>query len=107
MPAMGSDDYYAIEMLGALLSGGQSSRLHKELVDEQQLALQVGSFPLPFNEPTVNFTLAFSNMGVDPQDLENAMNAEIEKVRSSLIPDREFQKLRSEERRVGKECRTR
>lgn len=96
MPAMGSDDYYAIEMLGALLSGGQSSRLHKELVDEQQLALQVGSFPLPFNEPTVNFTLAFSNMGVDPQDLENAMNAEIEKVRSSLIPDREFQKLRNQ-----------
>lgn len=96
MPAMGSDDYYAIEMLGTLLSGGQSSRLHKELVDEQQLALQVGSFPLPFNEPTVNFTLAFSNMGVDPQDLENAMNAEIEKVRSSLIPDREFQKLRNQ-----------
>ncbi|NLX72013.1 MAG: insulinase family protein [Bacteroidales bacterium] len=96
MPAMGTADYYAIEMLGSLLSGGQSSRLYKELVDKEQLALEVGSFPLPFNEPTVNFTLAFCNMGVDPLDLENAVNNEIEKVKSSLIPEREFQKLRNQ-----------
>lgn len=96
MPAMGTADYYAIEMLGSLLSGGQSSRLYKELVDKEQLALEVGSFPLPFNEPTVNFTLAFCNMGVDPLDLENAVNNEIEKVKASLIPEREFQKLRNQ-----------
>ena len=96
MPAMGTADYYAIEMLGSLLSGGQSSRLYKELVDKEQLALEVGSFPLPFNEPTVNFTLAFCNMGIDPLDLENAVNNEIEKVKSSLIPEREFQKLRNQ-----------
>lgn len=96
MPAMGTADYYAIEMLGSLLSGGQSSRLYKELVDKEQLALEVGSFALPFNEPTVNFTLAFCNMGVDPLDLENAVNNEIEKVKASLIPEREFQKLRNQ-----------
>jgi zinc protease len=95
-PAMKTDDYYAIDMLGTLLSTGQSSRFYRELVDKKQLAIQVGSFPIPFNEPAVNFTLAFANMGVDPKTLEDAMNEEIEKVKNELIPETEFQKLRNQ-----------
>lgn len=94
-PAMNTPDYFALEMLGTLLSTGQSSRLYRELVDNQQLAIQVGSFPIPFNEPCVNLTFAFPNMGIDPLDLENAMNAEMEKVKNELIPEQEFQKLKN------------
>jgi predicted Zn-dependent peptidase len=95
IPAMNSRDYYAIDMLGTLLSGGQSSRFYRELVDNRQLALDVASFPLGFNEPSVNFTLAFANMGVDPQELEAAMESEIRKVQDELIGEREFQKLKN------------
>lgn len=95
-PAMNTRDYFAIDMLGTLLSGGQSSRLYRELVDNKQLALQVGSFPIPFNEPAINLTFAFSNMGIDPQELEAAMDTEIEKVRNELIPEKEFQKLKNQ-----------
>lgn len=94
-PAMNTPDYFALEMLGTLLSDGQSSRLYRELVDNQQLAIQVGSFPLPFNEPCVNLTLALPNMGIDPLTLEKAMDAEIEKVKNELIPEQEFQKLKN------------
>ncbi|TCO08453.1 M16 family metallopeptidase [Natronoflexus pectinivorans] len=95
-PALNTEDYFAIDMLGTLLSTGQSSRFFRELVDNQELALQVGTFPLPYNEPTVTLTYAFANMGIEPHVLEEAMNIEIEKVRNELIPEEEFQKLRNQ-----------
>ena len=52
--------------------------------------------PLPFNEPTVSFILGFCNIGVDPADLEAAIDDEIAKVRNELISEREFQKLRNQ-----------
>lgn len=95
-PAMGTEDYYALDMLGTLLSKGQSSRLYKSLVDEQQKAIQAGSFPMPFNEPSVTLAYALPNMGVDCKDLENAIDAEIQKVQKELITEREFQKLKNQ-----------
>ncbi len=95
-PAMNTDDFYAIDMLGTLLSGGQSSRLYKALVDEKELSISVGSFPMPLNEPSINLTFAFANMGVDPQMIEEAIDEEIEKIKDELIPEKEFQKLKNQ-----------
>jgi predicted Zn-dependent peptidase len=95
IPAIGTPDYYAVSMLGTLLSGGESSRLYKALVDEQQKALFAGSFPLDLEDPGVAIAFGFANMGVDPQALETAIDAEIAKVQNELIPEREFQKLRN------------
>jgi len=95
-PAMGTDDYYALDMLSTLLSKGQSSRLYKSLVDEQQKAMQVASFPLPFRDPSVALTFALPNMGVETKDLEDAMDAEIKKVQDELISEKEFQKLKNQ-----------
>ncbi|WP_430811664.1 MULTISPECIES: M16 family metallopeptidase [unclassified Carboxylicivirga] len=92
-PAMGTDDYYALDMLSTLLSGGQSSRLYKSLVDEQQKALEVSSFALPFQDPSVAIAIALPNMGVDCADLESAMDEQVNRVRKELISEREYQKL--------------
>ncbi len=96
IPAMGTEDYYAVEMLNQLLATGQSSRLYKALVDEQQLAIQVAAIPLPFEDPGLSIALAIPNMGLDCADVEAAMNKEIMKVQNELIPDKEFQKLRNQ-----------
>jgi predicted Zn-dependent peptidase len=96
IPAMGTEDYYAVEMLNQLLATGQSSRLYKALVDEQQLAIQVAAIPLPFEDPGLSIALAIPNMGLDCDDVEAAMNKEIEKVQNELIPEKEFQKLRNQ-----------
>lgn len=95
-PAMGTTDFYALDMLSTLLSEGKSSRLYKALVDDQQKALQVGSFPLPYRDPSVAITYALPNSGVDCASLESAMDAEIERVKSELISEREFQKLKNQ-----------
>ncbi|MBN1819745.1 MAG: insulinase family protein [Prolixibacteraceae bacterium] len=96
IPAMGSHDYFAVEMLSQMLATGQSSRLYKSLVDDQQLAIQVAAIPLPFEDPGLAITLALPNMGLDCSVLEAAMDKEIEKVQNELIPEREFQKLRNQ-----------
>lgn len=96
MPAQGTDDYYAISMLTTLLSDGQSSRLYKEIVDKQQKAIQVMAVPLPMEDPGLFLTLGLANMGLQPEDLENSINAEIEKVKKELVSEREFQKIRNQ-----------
>ena len=98
IPAMGAKDYYAVDMLNQLLASGQSSRLYKSLVDEQQLALQVAAIPLPFEGPGLSIVLAIPNIGVDPLEVENALDEEIAKVKDHLIPEREFQKLQKPDR---------
>ena len=96
IPAQGTDDYYAVSMLSTLLSQGQSSRLYKALVDEQQKALFVGNFPLALEDPGASIAFGIANMGVELTDLEGAMDAEVKKVQDELITEREFQKLRNQ-----------
>ncbi len=96
IPAQGTKDFYAVSMLSRLLSSGESSRLRKALVDEQQKALFVGNFPLELEDPGVSISFGIANMGVSLQDLEMAIDAEIEDVQNNLISDREFQKLKNQ-----------
>jgi zinc protease len=92
----GSPDSYAIEMLTVLLSGGESSRFSKEIKERKQLALFVGSFPFSLENGGMFVNFGIANMGNTPEDLEKAMNEEIERVKNELVPEREFQKLRNQ-----------
>jgi predicted Zn-dependent peptidase len=96
IPAQGTDDYYAVSMVAQLLSQGESSRLSKSIKDEQQKALAVGAFPLNLEDPGVTIAYGIANVGVSPEDLEAAMETEYEKVKSELISEEEFQKLRNQ-----------
>jgi predicted Zn-dependent peptidase len=96
IPKAGSPDYYALSMLTTLLTGGESGRLNKALVDQQQAAAYVGSFPLEMEHPGLFLSFAVANLGRDADELERAMDAEIERVRKEALTDREFQKLRNQ-----------
>lgn len=96
MAEQGSEDYYAMQMLTTLLSGGQSSRFQKELVDNQQLAVAAGSFPLALEDAGVFISFGIMNMGKTPEELQEAMDMEIERVKNEPIDDKEFQKLRNQ-----------
>jgi len=97
IPAQGTPDFYAVEMLGALLSQGQSSRLYRRLVDDEQKALQVASFPLGLEHPGINLTFALANMGVDLADIETVINEEMQRVKTELISEEELQKLKNQQ----------
>lgn len=95
-PAQGTEDAYAFEMLAMLLSQGKSSRLQKSIVDEQQKAAFVGAFPLPTEDPGLALMFGVANVGVDINEVEKAMDTEIEKVKNELISEEEFQKLKNQ-----------
>jgi predicted Zn-dependent peptidase len=92
-PKMGTDDYYALQLLTQLLSQGNSSRFHKEIVDKQEKALQAGAFALPNEDPSVAMMFGIAAMGTKPAELEKAMEDEIEKVKTTTISDEEYRKL--------------
>ncbi|MBL0328122.1 MAG: insulinase family protein [Bacteroidetes bacterium] len=95
-PAQGTPDYYAMNMLATILSQGKSSRMQKAIVDKQQKAVFAGAFPLPSEDPGLTLVFGVANMGVSPTDLEASMNAEFEKVKTELISEEEYQKLRNQ-----------
>ncbi len=97
-PEQGSDEYYAFRLLATILSGGPSSRMNKTLVDERQLA--VAAFSLPFfNEDAGLFiNYAIANMGVQPQAVEKVMDSVVNNLKTSLISEKEFEKIRNQER---------
>ncbi|HRX28528.1 MAG TPA: pitrilysin family protein [Saprospiraceae bacterium] len=96
IPAQGTPDYYAVSMLGTLLSQGNSSRFNKALIDEQQKAVYVGNYPLGLEDPGASLVFGICSMGVTVDQLEEAMDAEIQKIQTQLISDEEFQKLKNQ-----------
>lgn len=96
IPAQGTPEYYAVNMLTTLLSQGKSSRIQKSIVDKQQKALFAGAFAFPSEDPGLALVFGITNMGVSPQELEKAMNEEMDKVKNELISEEEFQKLRNQ-----------
>ncbi len=96
MPAQGTPDSYALNMLSTVLSGGQSSRMYKSLVDEQKKAYVVQAFPFSSEDPGLYIVLGLANVGVSVDELEKGMDEEITKVQDQLISEREFQKVRNQ-----------
>jgi len=96
IPAQGAQDYYAVDMLNQLLSGGESSRLNISLVEESQKAVYSGAFTFNLEDPGMTIALAMANSEENPKDIEQLMDLEYKKVQKELITDREFQKLRNQ-----------
>lgn len=96
VPAQGTPDYYALKMLNMVLSQGESSRMNKAIVDEQQKAVAAFSFAIDLEDPSPNIMAAIANMGVDPAELEKAMNEQIEKIQQEPITMTEFQKVQNQ-----------
>jgi len=96
IPAQGTRDYYAVDMLNQILSGGASSRLNRAVVEDKQLALFCSAFSFGLEDPGLTMAFALANMGVDPSEVEAAMHVEIERLKNELITDQELQKLQNQ-----------
>ena len=95
-PKQGSDEYYAFNMLATVLSGGRSSRMTKSIVEDKQLAVQAAALPVFSESAGLFVTYAIANMGVKVDSLEMAMDAEINKIKTVLVSEREFQKVKNQ-----------
>jgi zinc protease len=66
------------ELAAAILGGGKSSRLYKKLVYEKQIAQDVDVNQQPLILGSVFEVQATAKAGVKPEDLEKAINVELE-----------------------------
>jgi zinc protease len=89
-------DYYTLELLQTLLTRGESSRLYRSLVDQQQLAIEVeSSHEVTFDPFLFSFTVQ-PRKGVAPEKAEQALYAEIDKLKTSGLDDHELQKAKNQ-----------
>jgi zinc protease len=91
-PEQGTADAYALELLSNALSNGKSSRLQKVVVDQKQMAVQSGSFPLPMEDPGIIMMYGIANMNINEADLEAEMNAVIEEVVKMVLLMKNYKK---------------
>ena len=94
IPANGTPDFYAVELLNRVLSGGNSARMNTALKDEQQLAIYTGAFNFPFEQPGIAMLFAIANAGVEVNALETAMQREVDRLSTTPISATELAKLK-------------
>ena len=96
VPQTNSEEYYAIDMLESILSSGRTSRLYKSIVDDKQLAIDIGTYYGSAFDPTVLWIYAIANQEVKPEDLEKAILDEIDKIVKEGVTDDEVQKVKNQ-----------
>ncbi len=97
VPDLKHPDNFALEVLAYILSGGKSARIYKSLVYEKQLALFAGGgYDRESIDPNLFSFYASVMPGKTAEDVERAMTAEIERLKSDLIPDRELEKAKNQ-----------
>jgi zinc protease len=92
-------DFYALQVLSAVLQSGQSSRLYQKLVKEKEMVSGVGGFMDEKRGTGALYTNATLRPGAKTEDIEAAIYAEIERLKSEPIADWELQKAKNTTRR--------
>ncbi len=94
-PGQAERDAYVINMISTYLSDGESSKLYKKLVDEKKIALQIFSVPIDAEDYS-SYVVGGLPVGENSiQDIKNEIDAEILKVQSELISEKDYQKLQN------------
>jgi len=99
IPAGNTPDNYALQVLGDILSTGESSRLYQHLVKDRQLATSVQVQVDARRGPSLFYVLAMPRPGVKPEDLEKAIDEEIDAVKKDGVTEHELDKVRAQFRR--------
>lgn len=88
------EDMPALELLGKILTDGESSRMYRRLVKEEEAAVVVFGGVDVRKGPGLFRFISASNVGVDIEKCESLMMEEIEKVKTEGISEAELEKAK-------------
>lgn len=93
----GSDELIPLQMLGSILGGGESSRIYRRLVANEQIAMvaAAGAFSLE-QDGLIGAGAVLSPLGGDPEKVLAEINEEIEKIRKEPVSADELLKAKNE-----------
>lgn len=96
MPDAKSPDTTVLDVIDALMTTGQSSRLYSRMVDRDQIALNVGANADHALDPGLFVFSMTPRSGVDPARTEKVLFEEIEKLRTAPVPADELSKAKNQ-----------
>ena len=99
IPSTLSADDDAIDVLRLVMSAGRSSRFYEGIVRQKQLAVSANAFAFESRGPRLLRIIATPTPGKSIDDLEAAIYAEIERLKTGPIADWEIEKARNDARR--------
>jgi len=92
----GNPDSYPLHIAAKVLSDGQSSRIYKKLVYETQMAVAAFGQANLIEDPNLFYAVAIVQPGNKTEDVANALIAEIERLKTEPITDRELQRSKNQ-----------
>jgi zinc protease len=97
VPNYRSKDAPALELLSTILQEGRASRLYRKLVYEQRLALSIGGdYDYFSHDPNLFWFSGTPLPGRTHEALEQAITAEIERVKNEAVPDEELERAKNQ-----------
>ncbi len=96
VPDAKSPDTTVLEVIDALLTAGQSSRLYSRMVDKDQVALNVGAQAGRSLDPGLFVFSVTPRSGVDPARTEKTLFEEIERLRKENVAEDELTKAKNQ-----------
>jgi zinc protease len=96
VPYNGHPDSYPMFVMSKTLSDGQTSRIYRKLVYETGLALTAFGSSSFLEQPGIFSAVALVNPGKSPDDVEKALIAEFDKLKTAGITERELQRAKNQ-----------
>ena len=87
--------YYATDLLTEVLSGGGSSRLFQSLVKEKQLFSNIGCYHFGSIDAGLAAIEGKLVKGVKMEEAESAVEAELQKIKNTLVEEKELRKVKN------------
>jgi len=96
VPKLGDPDTYPLEVAAKILFSGQSSRVYKKMVYEDQMALFVDGGAYILQDAGLFYALVGMQPGKELSEGEKTLYAEIEKLRTEPVSQKELQKAKNQ-----------
>ncbi|MGX5690663.1 M16 family metallopeptidase [Arcticibacter tournemirensis] len=95
IPGRTDQGYYEAELISDILSQGNSSRLHVNLIKDKKLFSDINAYVTGSHDPGLFVVEGKPLQGVTIEDAERAIWDELEKLRTELVKDHELIKVKN------------
>lgn len=96
MPGRFDKDYFAVDLMGDVLTRGQSSRMYQKLVKEKEIFTSISSFTMGTLDPGLVVVNGRVKDGIDLKDAEGEVNAVIEDFINDGPTEEELEKVKNQ-----------
>ena len=92
----GNPDSYPLHIASKVLSDGQTSRIYKKLVYEQQMAVAAFGSANLIEDPNLFYAVAIVQPGHSPEEVTTALIAELDRLKTEPITAHELQRTKNQ-----------